>query len=188
MITTRTALALSVSVGLTLACGGKEDEDVQASPIAQYCTDVASACSGVNAQYPAHGAIACAAYAENAAGFSLGVVGTSSGNTLECRRTHARMAKGDPAMHCVHSGPSGGNTCGSWCENYCTLALRNCTGANALYPDTPSCLTACAAFPTNGPFDRMSNSVQCRIMEAAESSLNPAQHCPHASAASTVCL
>lgn len=190
MITVRSALALGACLALVGACGGKNDqEEVQASPQEQYCTEVAAACSAANAQaqYPAHGNIACLAYAEQAAGFTLGVVGTSSGNTLECRRTHARLALGD-AAHCVQAGPSGGNVCGTWCENYCALALRNCAGVNAIYADTAACLALCAGFPTNGPWDRMSNSVQCRIMEAAEASIDPVQHCPHAAVTSTVCL
>lgn len=183
----RSAVALALCLALS-ACG-KDEEEQKPTPCQTYCGEVAVSCTPASgfAQYPAHGLITCAAYCDQAAAFAVGAVGATTGNTVECRRTYARRAASDAAANCVPAGPSGGGVCGGLCENYCALALKNCTGANALYASMTSCLTACGGFPANGPWDEMSDSVQCRLMEAAESFVKPEEHCPHAAAVSSVC-
>ncbi len=194
MNTARPALARLLCLTLLVACGGRDEKNAEEStlsPCSQYCSDVAAACPTDTPlqEYPAHAGFQCLAYCETIAAFPWGVVGTASGNTVECRRTHARLALGgDAAKHCAAAGPGGDDICGTWCENYCALAMKNCTGANALFPDASACFGACAAYPTDGPWDRMSNSVQCRIMEAGQSFLDPAVHCAHAAPSSNVCL
>lgn len=194
MRSSRWVAALGLYLGLAGACGRvEEEEEEQNQDCLDYCAEIAAACPAGTAlaQYPAHGKLECLDYCDSAAAFALGTKDESSGNTLECRRTHARLALTDPAAHCLAAGPSGGNVCGSWCENYCALALRNCTGGSAFFPDAATCLATCAGFPQDGPFATpfatMSDSVQCRLMEAAEASKTPTC-CAHAAPASTACL
>lgn len=84
-------------------------------------------------------------------------------NTVGCRMVHLEAAAADQGTHCPHASPSGGNQCGTWCDNYCSLALRNC-GSVGLYADDQACRTACAQIKTTGgPSDITGDSVQCRI-------------------------
>ncbi len=87
-------------------------------------------------------------------------------------------------MHCGHAGMTGGDTCGSWCENYCQMALTICTDGDAIYADFEECNTACQTIPDDGTIgDTVGNSVQCRMwhLGAAAESGNTSTHCPHAS-------
>jgi len=127
--------------------------------------------------------------------------GAANSNSLSCRTTHAQLAAspGPPAVHCPHAGPTGGGVCGnsaiagysspaqsSYCDNYCYLALRNCTGANVLYADAAACQTACNGLTVGTVANATTgNSVQCRINHLLAASATPAVHCPHGSAAST---
>jgi hypothetical protein len=183
MRSTLWAAALGLVLALAGACG-KTEEEKKNQGCLDYCAAVEAACpAGTTfAQYPAHGLIECYDYCDGAAALALGSAGDTSGDTVACRLTHAELALADPATHCVSAGPTGGNVCGTWCENYCTLALRNCT----FFADRATCLTTCAGFPTNGPLDAMSDSVQCRVMEAAESGVR-ATCCAHAAPISTAC-
>ena len=112
-----------------------------------------------------------------------GTAGAASGNSLACRAYHATNAASDPGTHCPHAGPTGGSVCGSLCENYCDLAMSNCTGDDALYNDNASCMTACEGFATDGAIGATSgNSVQCRIYHlgvAGSSAAMAHDHCPH---------
>ncbi len=114
----------------------------------------------------------------------MGTKGDTDGNTLACRIYHGNApAAGDPATHCVHAGPTGGNVCGSWCENYCDLSLELCTGGNAHgYTDTNDCVTKCGGFDATGNAgDALYDTVQCRIYHAgAPAAADAATHCPHA--------
>ena len=59
--------------------------------------------------------------------------GDTTGNTIGCRLYHAGAAAADPVLHCPHAGPTGGNVCGSWCDNYCQLMAQETEpGVNAL--------------------------------------------------------
>ena len=76
---------------------------------------------------------------------------------------------------------AGGNTCGTWCENYCHATQTFCTGGNSLYNDLASCHTACQGFATDGlDGDTTGNTVQCRITQAWQGSISPEQGCPAA--------
>jgi hypothetical protein len=149
-----------------------------------YCNKVQMNCTGSgddggsgNAQYASTSA--CVSYCTSAAGWPAGTTGAQSGNTIACRLYHAGAAAADPVFHCPHAGPTGGNICGSWCENYCQLAARNCTGANAVYPS--NCMAQCAMFATNGHVnDTTGNTVQCRLYHLGAAATDPTLHCPHA--------
>lgn len=150
---------------------------------AAYCAKIAMTCTnggdgGSNDQYAAAPA-SCMTYCTTTAGWMAGTSGMTSGNTIGCRLYHAGAAASGPALHCPHAGPTGGNVCGSWCDNYCQLMAKNCTGANAVY-DAATCMTKCATIPTNGlPNATSGDTVQCRIYHLGAAAANPATHCAH---------
>jgi hypothetical protein len=82
------------------------------------------------------------------------------------------------------TGPSG-----NACETYCTNAMANCAGDNALYPTEADCMATCAAFPEGNQTDMAGNTVWCRAYHAGDPAIMDADmHCPHASASGgTVC-
>jgi hypothetical protein len=148
-----------------------------------YCSKIQSACTGAggdggagHAQYP--DTATCTSYCSSE-GWPTGMSGDTSGNTLGCRIYHATAAASDPTTHCPHAGPSGGNVCGTWCDNYCQLMAKNCTGSNAVY-DAATCMTKCMTIPTTGnPGATSGNSVQCRIYHLGVAATDPTTHCPH---------
>ena len=145
-----------------------------------YCASVQAACTGDLAQYAS--VDACVDYCESWAMLPLGDLSDTSGNTVGCRIYHAGAAAADPALHCDHAGPTGGNVCGTWCDNYCQLAQANCTGGDELYADGDACNTACADLEMSGAAgDTSGDSVQCRIyhLGVAGSPDGAATHCPH---------
>lgn len=142
-----------------------------------YCTAVAAACTGEHAQYA--GDVACSEYCEIWAQLPAGEPGETAGNTAGCRTTWAEAVIDDPstaATGCRRAGPTGGNTCGSWCEVYCALAMTNCTGADALFDTEPECLAACTTFGTSGsPNDVTGDTVQCRIFHLGLAGIAPGE-------------
>jgi hypothetical protein len=188
---------LALSCVLAIGAAGCEDDDSgtashdmavgggTAPTCSDYCTKIIAACGagdgGSRQQYSS--ADACNSYCSTNAKWPVGTATDTSGNTLGCRSYHAVAAMTNPILHCPHAGPSGGNTCGSWCDNYCQLALANCTGANKLYDTTAACMTACAPLSTQGfPNDATGNTVQCRIFHvglAGGSDSLAAMECPH---------
>lgn len=78
---------------------------------------------------------------------------------------------------------------GDACETYCTNALANCTGDNAVYTSMDECMGTCAGLPEGTPTDTAGNTVWCRAYHAGDPAVMDAgMHCPHASASGgTVC-
>ncbi len=75
------------------------------------------------------------------------------------------------------------NNTGGACESYCSEAMTNCTGANAVYADNAECMSACAAMPAGTEGDTDGNSASCRAYHAGVAgTMDAAVHCPHASA------
>lgn len=185
------AAIASAVLGLA-ACGSSSDpEPSPTAACAGYCASVTASCSAANAQYASEAA--CNTYCARARTapefWSEGTAGATGGNAVACRTTHAGLATSNAALHCPHAGPSGGNACGDWCENYCDLALAACTGANQLFADRATCLTQCATLPATGvPNATSGNTVQCRIYHlgvASSSAANATVHCPHGSVTPT---
>jgi len=150
---------------------------------AEYCDKIEMNCTAGdggngNVQWPDKAT--CNSYCTTAAGWPAGVTGAQSGDTIACRLYHAGAAAADPVTHCPHAGPTGGAVCGSFCENYCDLMARNCTGSNVVY-DPATCMTKCMTIPTNGHANDMSgNTIQCRIYHLSAAHADPVTHCPHA--------
>jgi len=161
--------------------GGGGDGGAGAPTCAEFCAVYGANCREANSEFAS--TMDCLNYCENVAGWQPGVRGATSGDTIACRIYHAGApAASNAAEHCPHAGPSGAGVCGTSCEAYCELALKNCTGPNMLFADLPACLTACAMFPATGsPGDTSGDSVQCRIYHSGTpASENPGLHCAHA--------
>lgn len=137
---------------------------------AMYCEFIQAACGEADdftAQYEDNEE--CMAHCITWAAWPAGESGDESGNTVACRFSHAqRAAAAEGALErqslCEIAGPSGGDTCGSWCENYCYLSMLNCPD-DPLHPaDETACLAACSGFNTQGrPGTETGLNVQCRI-------------------------
>jgi len=112
-----------------------------------------------------------------------GAIGDQSGNTLFCHLYHAQAALGDPTYHCPHASPSGVGVCGTRCDNYCNFIQQTCTGANAMFPDIPTCQGYCPTNPDGQITDESGNTKDCRVYHslAAGVTADPSFHCPHAS-------
>jgi len=147
----------------------------------QYCETIQPACADVP-QYP--NVTACEAYCETFGKIPIGQISDQAGNTVGCRTYHATVASTiSPDVHCPHAGPTGGDVCGSWCDNYCHLAMLNCTGTAALYGSVADCFNACGAIPADGqPGDEGGNTIQCRIhylgLAGTEPPGSQTQFCP----------
>jgi hypothetical protein len=159
---------------------------------AAYCALMMTNCTGTNKQYV--DTTACMKYCATQSGWPMGLAGTTSGSSIGCHTYHADVAgTSTPDIHCKHAGPSGANTCGTWCEVYCQAVANNCTGGNAI-AFTSSCESQCAQYSTAGqPGATDGNTVQCRIYHAGIAGENPPTsaitHCPHASpSGSGVCV
>lgn len=152
-----------------------------------YCDNVTTNCTGANQQYAdeAECLETCEGFGWEA-GDAVTAGGPLSGNSIGCRTYHGGApAVEGPALHCPHAGPTGGNTCGTWCEVYCAAALEVCTGDEAIYADMAECMTACTPLDDEAaPGVTDGDSVQCRLyhLNVALVSGDTAMHCPHAAA------
>jgi len=140
-----------------------------------YCQVVTDNCDGADAQYA--DVDACLAYCADYV-IPVGDASDTAGNTIGCRTYHAGVAAQDPAVHCSHAGPSGGDTCGSWCDVYCDMSANNCPGD---YDDRDACQAYCSTFDDSGSVgDASGNTVQCRMYHAVVAEQDGPLHCPHA--------
>jgi len=179
MLKSSTALA----VAFLLAACGSDSTKTTTTPISctSYCASMATTCTGGDVQFTGLNGT-CESYCGTSNSWPDGVTGATSGNTGACRVTHVALAAAatDAAtktLHCGHAGPSGGNTCGTWCENYCFLALKNCgahlgTGTDQMgFTDNATCLAACGGgatpFPTTGTIN--GNTIQFLVDTGATS-------------------
>jgi hypothetical protein len=135
-----------------------------------YCAAITSNCVGGYQQYL--DIATCQATCNTNAAWAYGQVGDTSGDSVACRYTQANSAAIAPASFCGAAGPTGGNTCGTWCDGYCDLMLHSCSGT---YASATACQSACAAFPSNGAIGvTTGDSVQCRSTYAMSASCSDA--------------
>lgn len=184
-------LALLVPLALNSGCdpvkkaadAAPEPDDARAAPTCEnYCAEIQASCTDVP-QYANESA--CVAYCKDFGKIPIGTAEDMSGNTVGCRTYHATVAvlQNDQPLHCPHAGPSGGDVCGTWCENYCHLAMQNCTGSVALYSSDQECFTACNQIAKDGKAnDTSGDTIQCRIhhlgLAATEPPTSQTMFCP----------
>jgi hypothetical protein len=141
---------------------------------ATYCSTITANCTAANNQYDnmADCLGSCSHY-------PMGTLADMAGNTLGCRLYHANAAAGDPATHCIHAGPWGGDgVCGTACEGFCSLAEGECP---TQYP-AGSCAAECAGYtmtPDYSPTTTSGDTLACRMYHATAASTDPATHCVH---------
>jgi hypothetical protein len=171
--------------------GGGVCVPVEESPCGIYCDDMDKNCDSV---FPTVQDCldACPGYNTG------GNVGDETGDTLQCRMTHASLAGSLPEA-CAEAGPSGGDACtdnlSTPCEDYCGTMAANClTDPNdpdpAYYPysDGIDCQVQCASWPQNGTEGQQTgNTVQCRTTYAALGAADVTQ-CVNALPNSTTCI
>jgi hypothetical protein len=183
------------------------DAPTVALTCANYCTTIATACTGNLAQYGGATAADATAHCMGTCATFMNTA-TQSGDTLGCHLQHAinASAAGAAATHCPHAGPGGDaigspGVCGDPCTNFCTLVQTTCTGANAAYADMATCMTACGTFSTTAKYtvdtttfpstNPTGNTLACRLYHAtnaAVSATNATTHCPHTKMVSAVCM
>jgi len=150
-----------------------------------YCAAVMSACVGDLAQYASEAQ--CISYCAEGAKWPVGTFEDENENTIGCRMAQVLKAlELSPAVFCGKAGATGGNVCGTWCINYCGVALQNCTTENELYPNEAECFTACVLLPTDGATNALTgDSVQCRIQALGWAGADPLSaadfYCPSGS-------
>jgi hypothetical protein len=177
---------------------GKNDasEEDTSSPVAPSCAeycDLFMASCALSPEF-ANGTD-CLKYCETFGQIPAGVAGADSGNSLGCRITELEKATADGfdgkmIDSCRAAGPSGGNVCGTWCENYCHLAIKNCSDEPTFFETFNECTEACSQFPTDGEVaSAKGDTVQCRIYHLGvagdDLSGGAGVHCPHGSVAGT---
>jgi len=102
-----------------------------------------------------------------------------SQNTQACRIYHLSVASTLPDAHCVHGSVSGGDTCGKYVSNLCTLISQACGFGNNETYQFPN-LTACTAglnnievgsnqlkTGTDQSWASTSNTLECRFYHAS---------------------
>ncbi len=108
-------------------------------------------------------------------------------NTVDCRSRFAALADSNPGgPACDAASLNGGGVCGDApCVPFCALAIRNCTGDNAVYESPADCLRQCRLLNGAGRFNDWdfsieADTVQCRSYHAGPPAEQvPTTHCPH---------
>lgn len=158
--------------------------DDQCRACEDYCDTVEKNCDGDNAVYQTRDA--CLGIC---AELPLGdFVEPGNENTIACRLYQAELAEetGEPAEHCKHAGPGGGNVCGTDCEAYCQLFPRICADQGVAAED---CVERCEALPDVGEFSidlaYDAANIECRLIHLSNATVANT-HCGHAEFLSTL--
>jgi hypothetical protein len=181
------------STGTTGSGGGTGGTVTQADTCDYYCTAIQAHCVNANEQFTS--TPMCQAVCKT---YAAGPIMDSSDDpedNLGCRIYHADVpASMDPATHCFHAGPAGGepDECSKdFCGTFCGLAAALCTGTHQQYADTATCMTDCAKFPVSAgnysTADTAKNDQFCRLYHLTAASLDPTTHCEHIVSMSAVC-
>ena len=104
-----------------------------------YCTEMAQTCH----KEAFHKSGACTAWCQDSlVQLPLGTTSDTDINTIGCRQYWVNQAKNaqgnDKETYCANAAASGGNQCGSWCDNYCDIGTKICTSNNPDYPLSPT--------------------------------------------------
>lgn len=178
-------------LGLMLALGAclidERKYDSQLALCTDYCTQVEAKCTEPYTVYDRPGAC-MAVCMQMDPGDSFGGL---DGNTVSCRLNRLGQQGFEAATHCAQVGPGGNGYCGSNCDALCTLRGQACgtVAGQAEMLDVVNydiCTHNCEPLPDLKSFntsrDRTGDSVQCRLVHAAESMVSHAlavEHCYH---------
>jgi hypothetical protein len=109
-------------------------------------------------------------------GLMAGACGSSNGSKIDSGTT-IDSPTGGP------DGPAGGPDAPAGapnCSDYCAGIATTCTAGFQQYPDTASCMTACAALPAGAAGDSTGDTIGCRMTHTTLAMSGPMAHCPHA--------
>lgn len=114
------------------------------------------------------------------------------GNNLECRNYWGTGPADTNLGACLAAGPTGGDTCGDECENFCFLAAAFCPDA---YDDEDACIKECVAFPDvqfedpsfNTNTYQSGDTYMCRMNQVLKASLDAEANCPNIVEDSALC-
>lgn len=75
--------------------------------------------------------------------------------------------------------PNNDADCADLCQNYCDLALADCTGIYELYVDRPTCEAACEVMTVGTSADVSGDTLYCRIGFLMMAQNDAATYCPY---------
>jgi hypothetical protein len=190
MVALRASLRSLLGLGLALAAVACVD-DTPASPGADpcdtYCSEIAKACTGDDAQYIDD--VTCKAMCQV---MDRGNARDTTGDSVACRRNmlsnvrEAQNAK-EKRDFCVKSGPYGTTCSPDECTAFCRLNLRICVAADQAFPNNEECLKNCNAVKAK-PGDLTSlpltsttggDNFVCRAYHLEAASTSRVLHCKH---------
>lgn len=165
----------------------------------RYCATVEANCTGEFEVYEDR--LVCL---ETCQRFPPGTEGRGGENTVECRLAAAQQAALiEKRFYCPRAGPGGvgpaddDRPCASNCDSWCLLMDQVCNnpdGGYDYFTDRDVCMAECSRVPDLHVFSTSSevgqlygNSIQCRLIHVANSTLAPEDHCGHA-AGETTCV
>ncbi len=130
--------APTTSVGTSTAGGTGSSAPLEAT-CEEYCATIDANCTGANAEYQATICpVMCGQLAK-------GHVGDTTGDTVGCRLTKAKLAEADPVTYCQQAGPLGADGCAEPCDAFCTMLFATCLASeSAPFASFPDCQQQCA--------------------------------------------
>ncbi|MFT5433009.1 MAG: hypothetical protein ACI9OJ_003714, partial [Myxococcota bacterium] len=156
---------------------GDGTANVCMDPCVSYCSAINAACRNDLAQYvggydpeniptnagAAGGLSDCESYCVTWNNLPAEGPNASRANNVLCRQENATTAAksaDDALLHCPAAGPTGGGLCGTWCDNFCQLAIDNCS----MFETVSDCMQLCEQLPDDGSAgDTTGDTVQCRL-------------------------
>ncbi len=154
-------------------------DDPHALLCARYCSEVMKNCSGDVQVYESLPVCLKVCQA-----LPSGKNGERSGNSVNCRLSHAEQAGvlvGEKASECPAAGPGGNGVCGENCEGFCTLMAAICPANLSV-----ECGATCPSIEDLGGYTSLQTSgktLQCRLYHVSAATIDAVFHCPHAAGA-----
>jgi hypothetical protein len=162
------------------ADGGARGDADAGSLCEQYCSAVATHCTGEHTLYTDWDV--CIA---SCALLPAGQPSDQVGNSVHCRLNAALKIPtlGEPEFYCPRAGPGGNGKCGTNCEGYCKLMQQVCVGGNQYFDSDQACMLACQKvrdLDTYSIGTPRAPTVQCRLLHVCNSIFEADDHCGHA--------
>jgi hypothetical protein len=187
----------SGSSGTAGSAGDAGGDVVYGSLCEQYCATLEANCTGQFEVYEDR--LVCL---ETCKKLPPGAEGVTEVNTVHCRLAAAEQAALiEKEFYCPRAGPAGigpeddDRPCATACESWCLLMEEVCNDPDAGYDwftTTEACMSECENVPDLHTFSTAptagqlrGNSIQCRLIHVANSTLAPEDHCSHAAGEST---